>query len=191
MIIRNERRTPKKALVALMILALLLATVAVLELTDTTYWFHDRPVAVTAGQNTKGEPIPNPEQTSSPGDQPTDSQSSGSDKKNNEAPTAQLIAPRGNFVSNHRPNLGGSPAPNRIASVCTTTSGATCVINFTKDGVTKSLPAQTTDRGGSTYWDWKLQDIGLTEGAWKVTATATLGSQSQSADDAINLEVAP
>ena len=53
----------------------------------------------------------------------------------------------------------------------------------------KSLPAQTTDAGGATYWNWKLQDYGLTAGTWKITAIAKLNGQTQTATDATNLEI--
>lgn len=135
----------------------------------------------TASQNTKGEvsPTPNPSNPSTPPDKESGNQSSG----------AKPITPTGNFVSNHNPNLSGSPTPNTEESVCNTTPGAKCEIIFTKDGITKSLPAQTTDNGGAAYWNWKLQDVGLTEGSWKVTAKATLGSQMVTADDAVPLVV--
>jgi hypothetical protein len=51
------------------------------------------------------------------------------------------------------------------------------------------LPPETTDSGGSAYWTWKLQDIGLTEGTWKVQAKATLGSQTKTANDLMDLVV--
>jgi len=147
------------------------------------------PQTQTAGQLTKGESQPSSTSQSSTGQttQPGDDKSTtggGND-------TTTLIAPSGNFVSNHEPNLSGSPAPNELASVCNTTSGATCQIAFTKDGVTKALPEQVTDRGGSTYWTWKLQDIGLTAGTWSITAKATLNNQMKTTNDALNLAVSP
>ena len=155
----------------------------------------------TASSNTKGEPAGQP---SDNGTTPPSSSDKGdtsgdvgpttgtSGTKDNSTPSsnATLIDPTGNFVSNHHPNLSGSPAPNQIQSICNTTPGATCQIIFTKDGVTKQLPAQKTDSGGATYWTWKLQDIGLTAGSWHVQAKATLGTQTKTADDAMNLEVA-
>jgi cytoskeletal protein RodZ len=151
----------------------------------------DKPTSTTtAGQNTKGEPAAGSSNNTGSGN----TSSSGGDKNSSGSSTsppatATLTAPQGNFVSNHHPNLDGSPAPNTEQSVCNTTPGASCQISFTKDGVTKTLPAQTTDSGGAAYWRWKLQDIGLTEGTWKVSAKATLGSQTQTADDVIPFEV--
>lgn len=135
----------------------------------------------TANSNTKGEPASN-------------SITGGGDKTGGNptpAPTVTLTAPQGNFVSNHHPNLGGTPAPNTEQSVCNTTPGAACEIIFTKDGVTKTLQAQATDSGGAAYWSWKLQDVGLTPGSWQVNAKASSGSQTLSTPDAMNLEVAP
>ena len=139
--------------------------------------------AVTAGQDTKGEPVTS---------QATSGGSGTNNKTGGDTSSANttLIAPQGDFVSNHHPNLGGSPAPNTEQSVCNTTPGATCQIIFTKDGITQTLPSQTADSGGAAYWSWKLQDLNLTEGTWKVSAKATLGSQTKTADDALQLEVA-
>lgn len=119
---------------------------------------------------------------SQPGDQKS---SQGGTNTNN----SELLAPSGDFVSNHRPNLSGSPAPNLITSTCTTTPGASCTITFTKDGIRKSLPSQVTDRGGSTYWTWKIQDIGLTTGTWKIQAIASLNDETKTATDAMDLTV--
>lgn len=164
---------------------------------------HKKIIAVTASQDTKGEvtTTTNPanttnntssstSQSSTPGSQPGDNKANTGGT--NPAPTTTLTAPTGVLVSTHHANLNGSPAPNQLNSNCSTVSGATCQIIFTKDGVTKSLPAQVTDRGGSTYWNsWKLQDVGLTVGQWHVQAKATLGSQVATYDDAMNLDVQP
>ena len=98
-------------------------------------------------------------------------------------------APKGTFVSNHRPNLDGSPAPNFMNSTCTTTAGAQCKITFTKGETSVSLPSQQADANGNVSWSWKLQDIGLTEGTWTVVATATNGDKSSTTEDPMKLEV--
>jgi hypothetical protein len=100
-----------------------------------------------------------------------------------------LQSPTGVFVSNHRPNLSGNPAPNIISSNCDTTPGASCQISFTLNGVTKSLPIQSAGSSGTVYWTWSLQDIGITSGSWSIKAISTLGSQTTSTNDAMNLEV--
>jgi hypothetical protein len=142
----------------------------------------------TANADSKGEPAkdsgttPGTSQNTDSGDKTPGGDTSGTTNAN-------LVAPYGNFISNHKPNLDGSPAPSSEQSVCNTTVGATCQIIFTKDGVTKTLSAQTADGGGATYWEWTLQQVGLTPGTWKVTAKATLGSQTKTTDDVIPFEV--
>jgi hypothetical protein len=104
--------------------------------------------------------------------------------------SSTLLIPTGDFVSNHNPNLSGSPSPNTMTSVCDTTPGATCSISFYENAVVKSLPSHIVDSSGSTYWiNWKLQDIGLTAGSWKIQAIATMNGQSKTADDATRLTV--
>ena len=190
----TKRNLPRKYLYLLPVLMLVLVVV-VLELTGTTRLFHKTnyegaSVANTAGADTKGEPR-------TVGQNNKNSSTKESDLSDNKATPASntgglaLVDPSGNFVSNHRPNLSGTPAPNYMQSICNTTPGAQCQIIFTKDGVAKSLTPQTADRAGAVYWSWKLQDIGLTEGVWQIQAKATLGSQSKLASDAINLEVSP
>lgn len=139
----------------------------------------------TAGPSTKGEqPTPTDQNTPTP-TPPSDE----SNKVPSNEPAGPFKEPSGTFVSNHHPNLSGSPSPNEIQSTCVTTSGATCTIVFSKDGVTKQLPVQNTDKEGAAYWSWKLQDIGLTTGTWKVQAKAVLGSQTKTTNDALDLEV--
>jgi hypothetical protein len=98
-------------------------------------------------------------------------------------------APLGNFVSNHHPNMSGSPSPNREVSTCTTTPGATCLIQFTENNNIKSLNQQTTDANGNTSWAWTLQDAGLTVGKWKITAIANNGDKTSVSSDAMYLEI--
>lgn len=156
--------------------------------------------ATTASQLTKGEVSTSGNKSSDKPDKSGSSSTSGlgsqtSDDKNEASnqpsANATLIAPTGTFVSNHRPNLSGSPAPSEEQSTCNTTPGATCQISFTYNGVTKSLPAQTADSGGATYWTWNLQDIGLTEGSWQIQATARLNGKTLTGSDALKLEVQP
>lgn len=165
-------------------------TIAALELTDTTHFFHDEkttPVATGSSFNTKGEPK---KQSGTDDDEPQGgSNSSASTNPKAVGASANLITPFGNFVSNHRPNLSGSPAPNSLSSVCNTTPGASCTITFNKSGTIKSLPTKIADSNGAAYWDWKLQDIGLMSGTWKIQANASLDGQTKSASDALDLVV--
>src|SRR5688500_16712624 len=69
----------------------------------------------------KGEPAGSDQQS---GDASSDSANTADDKQNTEVtpnPNAVLQEPSGSFVSNHRPNLSGSPAPNTMQSSCITT----------------------------------------------------------------------
>jgi hypothetical protein len=179
------------------VIALALVIFAILELTSTTHLILHRNTGLesapntphrTANSNTKGEPA---DSGSQPVQNSTTTPAQQDDKEKSGQPQADadLLVPTGTFVSNHRPNLSGKPAPNQIQSVCVTTPGATCTIVFTKNGVSKQLPNQVTDRGGAAYWTWKLQDIDLTTGTWQVTAKATLGSHTETANDATALEV--
>lgn len=101
------------------------------------------------------------------------------------------LDPIGSFVSNHYPNLSGSPRPNSIASTCTTTPGASCKIVFTMGSVVKELASKSTDQNGNTEWNWTLQSIGITEGTWKIKAIATNGNLSSNSSDSIDMVVSP
>lgn len=117
----------------------------------------------------------------SDGSQPGDSKSNTGGAIN-----TALVKPTGDFVSAHHVSTSTS-----LTSVCNTTAGANCTIVFTaSDGTTKKLAAQTTDRGGSTYWNsWTPASIGLFPGSWAIQATATLNGQTLSTNDAMALEV--
>lgn len=103
-----------------------------------------------------------------------------------------LQAPSGTFVSDHHPSLtNANGASSSEVSVCTTTAGATCYLKFTKDGVIKTLPVQTTDGSGSTSWRWDVQTAGFTAGTWQITAVAILGNQTKMTTDGFPFEVQP
>jgi hypothetical protein len=181
-------------LIILAVVILGLIVIAVLEFTNTINFLHGskKPLNVSTGSSeTKGEPEQSTSSQSPASNQNTESEDNKTPVNTNSSANSTLLEPTGNFVSNHHPNLSGSPAPSQMSSTCNTTPGATCQISFIKDGVVKTLPRQVTDRGGATYWSWKLQDLSLTEGAWQIKATATLNGQMKMANDAINLEVGP
>jgi hypothetical protein len=166
----------------------LIVIVAILELTNTTHLFHKQSVPpVIPAHTSPGKPIstsssqPNAPAASTPQDNtplPTD------------VTNHTLIAPTGTFVSNHFPGQNGSSTTE--ASVCNTSPGATCYIEFTNvaTGDTTQLAAQVTDARGTTSWYWDVsQDAHLSAGQWKVMAVATLGSQTKTATDTLNLTV--
>lgn len=105
--------------------------------------------------------------------------------------TSRVAPPSGNFVSNHRPNLDGEPAPSGEQSVCITTPGATCYVKFVQNGIIKTLPTQTADPSGSVYWDWDIDKAGFSPGVWEITAVATLNGENKSVTDPMSLEVKP
>ena len=189
--VSNSHYLYNRLQVVVMIAIIAVLFVAAGSALDVVHLFYKSPPAPTANQNTKGmgRQTTNQKQGSyatSTGDATT-SQQSGS------IVTPPLLVPTGNFVSNHHPNLSGSPAPNTMTSVCNTSAGASCTITFidATTNVVRSLPTQVTDKGGSAYWDWKLQDVGLTTGRWKIEAIVRLGNQTQSAQDEMSLEVGP
>lgn len=109
----------------------------------------------------------------------------------NATATAPLVKPYGSFVSNHAPNLDGSPAPSAMQSTCITSAGATCQISFTKGGSTIVLPSKAADASGYVFWSWDIKTLGFTTGSWNITATSKSGDQTLSTDDQTALEVSP
>jgi len=68
-------------------------------------------------------------------------------------------------------------------------AGATCQINFVKDGQTKTLTPKLTDSSGKAIWDWDVKNAGFSSGIWKISAVAILNGQSKTAYDGIPLEI--
>lgn len=169
---------------------LLIAAFVLLQALGVTHFFNKsdddtRPTA--AESNYKEEPYSGKAiEESSPTRTPDSPKNSSQQNQ-----TTDLLTPTGNFVSNHRPNISGQPAPNQLQSTCTTTPGAKCKIVFTKGTSVIALPDETADQGGNVYWSWSLQQYGLTRGSWHIQAVATLNNQTKTANDALNLEVGP
>lgn len=121
----------------------------------------------------------------------TGSTSSGSSQKISTNSTSSASAdtgpqaPYGSFVSNH----GQKTPADAEESVCITTPGATCYIQFTKDGVTKKLAIKTADSNGSAIWDWSISEAGFTTGSWQVSAVASLNNKTVTTIDKVLLEV--
>lgn len=101
--------------------------------------------------------------------------------------TLPLTEPWGNFISNHAPGKDGTSTSE--VSTCNSTPGASCYIQFTKDGVTRSLETKTTDNNGSVSWSWDIKAASLSSGKWQITAVATLNGQTKSTSDQLALEV--
>jgi hypothetical protein len=163
---------------------IILIVISVLELTNTTHLLHKNKTATSPAT----APISTEKNRFDPSAKPTPSPSS---EKDNQSSSAALIQPSGAFVSNHKPNLGGSPAPSSEQSVCNTTPGAKCSITFTKDSITKTLESKVADSSGSVYWSWDVKSLGLSAGSWEIAATSSLNSQTLTSKDSLALEVRP
>jgi len=184
---KPTKRGHKGLRLAGLILLVVIVAASVLELTNTTYIFHKKPVSTeqaASSANTsvnKGEPTATAPVASTP--------SVPNSTKTGGTATASGVAPKqpyGNFVSSH-----SIPMSSGATSVCNTSPGATCTITFMKDSVSKSLVVTTTNGDGTAYWNWTPQLAGLSVGSWKITATATNGGQSTSVNDPKMLEVTP
>jgi hypothetical protein len=188
-----NKRTIKRRYIIVPMLVLLVAVIAItiLEYTNTTHLFHSKPSNTTASPDIKGETASPPgQQTVSPASPSTATSGPIEPSTNNKTDgpiddNTPLTLSSSELVSAHKVQSDSS-----IVSVCNTTSGATCTISFTKDGVRKSLQPEVADRGGTAYWNgWRPKDIGLTPGTWSIEATAKLDSQEKTMADALNLEI--
>jgi len=188
---RTKRPTkssnPKRWLLVLVVIALV--SLLLLEVTNTTHLFHKRKVpAVIPSVSGKSNNDNSSTSNQQPNNSPTGSNTSTSPPSKtpsstggSEANGLNLVAPYGDFVSNHHP--GASDAPVTETSTCNTTVGASCYIKFTNtaNGKTSQLATQTVGSDGSTTWNWSA-DI-LTSGNWQITAVATLNNQTKSTND--------
>lgn len=189
--IKNKK---SKKVILLPIILLLLAggTVGYLMINNQL----SKPTVTTTDAGKKIVSDPNvPHETKKPTVSGSSGFSTEKDNPNNQQPAAPASnttprTPTGTFVSNHRPHLSGTPTPNTESSTCTTTPGATCVITFTKGSTTRTLTSKKADAQGNVLWNWSLQQIGLTEGTWKITAIASNGDLTAKATDEIDLAVA-
>lgn len=188
--IRKQKSTNKKLLVAALCFAVIL-------LAGVGYFFiqkqaaNDREDKYGSSSTTPTEDVPKPTENND-----SDNTSIGSSKDDTATNTDTSVSsgvkpatPVGTFVSNHKPNLSGSPTPNSLNSTCSTTAGMQCTIEFTNGTNTKSLPVKTVDANGNASWDWRLQDIGLTAGSWTITAIASNGTLTSQSSDPLKLEV--
>lgn len=117
------------------------------------------------------------------------SQNSSSAKSGPSNTTSQyLITPSGNFVSNHNPNTS-DPRQLTEVSVCNTTPGAYCNIEFINGNTTLSLSNTVVGSTGSVSWSWNINTIGLYKGNWTVKAVATLNGQTKTAVDQLPLSI--
>jgi len=187
---QSKKRPINKLLLATITLILISILIFFLEISDTTHFFHKEKIPAVIPTHTNTAISTDNSKTNTP-PTPSESSNSASSPSNVPQPTnRQLVAPSGNFISNHYPGKDGSPTLE--ASICNTTSGADCYIKFTNigTGVSTQLPTHITGADGSTSWYWDVkQDAHLTSGVWHVEAIATLGTQSKSTNDSLNLTI--
>lgn len=201
-IVKKSHKKKKIILGAIVTVVVLVGGLAVTELTDTTYFLHDRKAVSStiaaptttdkpksSGSDKSTTPSPSP---ATPNPQPTGG-AAGSPKEGDATTNtnAPLIEPYGDFVSNHTPGKNG--APTVVTSVCVTTPGAKCTITFTNaanPSIVKTLAAGTADGSGTVYWNnWDVKAAGFTSGIWHIKATATLNRQTKSTADGAAFEV--
>lgn len=192
-------------LIVVIALAVFACAIAVLEVTNKTHFFH-RAKAVSS--TIPSQPAHQPPDTTTPSDdknnQPSPVPTEDDNQANPESPKqgddttappttgSPPLTPTGDFISNHSPNLSGSPAPSSVQSVCNTSPGAMCRIEFTNsDGIVKTLAAQKTDTNGATYWNWDVKTAGFTVGTWTIKVIAELHGQTTTATEAQALKVGP
>lgn len=186
-----------KRLILSAVLAALLAVLAVLELTNTTHLLHKQKVPAVIPSTPRSSSSANNQKSTGSSTAQTGSPSTPSSEKTPSYTNngQELIAPFGNFVSNHAPgtlDYSGKPTPTAETSACNTTPGASCYIKFTytDTGQTTQLSPQTVDANGSAIWNWDTsKDAHLTSGTWQITAVATLNGQSKTTDDPTKLTI--
>lgn len=195
MVYSSKSIKPKKRILSSRKLLITAAVVLALAVSAAALYRHHQTTDAAAKADVAKKVTPRPitAKTSTPSSTTSKNSQPGNSTNDTAAAPAsnvQLIKPFGTLVSNHKPGQNGSPLEE--GSVCNTTPGASCSITFTKDGVTKSLPAKTADGAGAAYWSsWTPQSVGLTSGSWMVSAVATLGQQSASTQDTLALEISP
>ncbi len=183
-----HRLGSKKTIIAAVVLVLVVGAGVILH----THSVHKaQSTSGTIPNSKKGSSSSNANDKKTASDQ-TDSSSAPNKTQEASSPASSdasgtLIAPFGTFVSNHKPGQSGSPTSEQ--SVCNTTPGASCDIQFTSGGIMKSLGSQTANSNGATYWSWDIKGGTLAPGTWKVTAVVKLNGQTKTTADPMSLEV--
>lgn len=191
--VRKPRSVLLRKKTLLLIGLIIVLVIAALELTNTTHFLHKKTVPQTIPvQKQKSPPATKDKKTSSgtSGSSATQSTTSNTKVPSSTAgsgSSAPLVQPYGDFVSNHRPGQNGSNTQE--ISVCDTTPGATCYIQFTNTSTNKvtQLPAQTVASDGSTTWTWNANT--LTSGEWQIKAVASSNNETKTSTDSIKLVV--
>lgn len=171
---------------------LLIAVLAVLILVLVLILLLRQPKKIATIPSTNPVNTSNKASTAAPpssGSQSSSSQNAAQSTKSSSNPPASSsgsgpVTPYGDFVSSH--HVGTSTS---MYSVCNTSPGSSCYIQFTNGDLVRKLDAQTTDANGATYWYWNTSYSSLSSGSWTITAVATLNGQTKTATDAQPLVV--
>jgi hypothetical protein len=173
------------------VLAILITVLAILELTNTTHILHKKkvPAIIPSTSSNSNSPAPASGRTPKTDNSSPDSTQPPSSK--NTLPSGSgnnlaLVAPYGDFVSNHHPGGGN---PTQEVSICNTTPGANCYIKITSSssGQVTKLSTELVGSDGSARWDWDANT--LTSGSWQVSAVASLNGQVKTSIDTALLEI--
>lgn len=181
--------------IALILIAIAVVIVGLLEVTNTTHVFHKAKLTVSTINSTHPSSTTAHSSSKSPAQPNVSSPPSNQIDKNTNlaAPTSSSgtgpVTPTGTFISNHQPSLGAQPNRAQENSVCVTTPGATCYIEFTQGSAINKLQAETTDINGAAYWTWDVsKDAGFTTGTWQVAAIATLNGKTATGTDTMEVQ---
>ena len=189
----TNKNNHKIIIISLAIVVLLLCSYFLIARANYFWPFKNNSLK-DASQNT---PATNNTETDQKNNSNTENSSSGivNTPDQNDENTASIeetkipTKPSGTFVSNHRPNISGKPYPSSINSTCTTSPGASCEIMFTNGQLKKTLQKQKVNNNGSTYWEWDINNLGLTAGVWKIKAVASNGSLTSETEDPTDLVI--
>jgi cytoskeletal protein RodZ len=181
---KNKKKNLKPALILLLVVALAVAG----------FWVMNRHTKPVSGPipTTSVKSAASPDKKKPAGETTTPTsqdKSAGGDQTNPTSDIPLPSAPSGTFVSSHHVSLSNK-STRQEQSACNTIASATCYIEFSKDGVVKTLPKQVADSNGVVIWNWDVSDAGLDAGSWKITAIASSGGVTKSTTDTLSLEVA-
>jgi len=193
-VLKNSSIKNSTTIKILILIAIAVIAVVVLEATNTTHIFHKAKTVITIHSTHSSsttapsalEQQPQSSAISSPANNQVDKTTAPvpAPSSSSSAP----VRPTGTFISDHRPNLSGQPNPSQENSVCVTTPGATCYIEFTQGNVVKKLDTQGTDSNGAAYWTWDVKEDGFSTGSWQVAVVATLNGRTATSTDVLEVQ---
>lgn len=149
-----------------------------------------------SNKNNNAPAYPNPYVTNPT---PTTKVPAGGTESNTSASGSALVAPFGQFVSNYGPvSYSANDGSNQEESICQTTIGATCSIEFLQGQTTEALKpvvvkSENGSQNGVASWSWTPNQVGtgggLTPGEWEVEAVATLNGTTKTTISNIKLNI--